>query len=121
MFSDHLQKIDKFSNQALFGVAAGLVILCQLIAMALVVDGQVKNAQLRNVSEQVAMAQCRQSNMGGAWQSCIQQARASLNPSQETDIRQIAKAVASVSDIESAAIMPTHQVQSFMPASFVMR
>ncbi|MBK5204808.1 MAG: hypothetical protein JJD98_05170 [Polaromonas sp.] len=119
MFSDHLQKIDKVSSKTLLGVAGGLVILCQLIAMALVVDGQVKNAQLRGASERIAMAQCRQSNMGGAWQSCIQQARAALNPSQEADTRQIAKAVASVSDIESA--MPTHQVQSFLPASFVMR
>lgn len=118
MFSDYLQKIDKVSNKTLFGLAAGLVILCQLIAMALVVDGQVKNAQLRNASERLAMLQCSQSSVGDARQSCIQQARAAMNPSHDT--RQNAKAVASVSDIESVA-MPTHQVQSFMPASFVMR
>jgi len=120
MFSDYLQKIDKVSNKTLFGLAAGLVILCQLIAMALVVDGQVKNAQLRNASERLAMLQCSQSSVGDARQSCIQQARAAMNPSYETYTRQNAKAVASVSDIESVA-MPTHQVQSFMPASFVMR
>lgn len=119
MFSDYLQKIDKVSNKTLFGLAAGLVILCQLIAMALVVDGQVKNAQLRNASERLAMLQCSQSSVGDARQSCIQQARAALNPSRETDPRQIAKAVTSGSGIESA--MPSHQVQSFMPASFVMR
>ncbi|OGA97560.1 MAG: hypothetical protein A3E79_08455 [Burkholderiales bacterium RIFCSPHIGHO2_12_FULL_61_11] len=119
MFSDHLQKIDKVSSKTLLGVAAGLVIVCQLIAMALVADGQVKNAQWRDASERIVMAQCRQSPMGGARQSCIEQARAALSPSREADTRQIAKAADSTSDIEST--MPSHQVQSFMPASFVMR
>ena len=61
MFSDHLQKIDEVPYKTLLGVAAGLVILCQLIAMVLVVDGQVEKAQVRDLryaSEQMAIARC---------------------------------------------------------------
>lgn len=119
MFADHLQKIHKISNKPLFGLAAGLVILCQLIAMMLVVDGQVKNAQLRHAAERMALRQCQQSGVGEARQSCIQQARAAMNPSQETDTPQNAKASARVSDNDSPA-MPSHPGQRFMPASFVM-
>jgi len=123
MFSDHLQKIDEVPYKTLLGVAAGLVILCQLIAMVLVVDGQVEKAQVRDLwyaSERMAIARCSEGSMGAARQSCIQQARAAGYPSQETYSRQSTKLVANASEIESAA-MPIHQVQSFMPAPFATR
>ena len=67
MISDHFQKVDVISNRTLFLLAGGLVIVCQLVAMAVVSDGQVKKAQLRNLgiaSQQTAFAQCLEASIG---------------------------------------------------------
>lgn len=79
MFSDHLKKVDNAPQKTLFIVAACLVLACQLVAMVMVVDGQVRKAALRDAhdaSERVAIAQCMQGRMGFVRQSCIEQAQA---------------------------------------------
>ena len=76
MFSDHLQKIDRSSGRNLFVIAGALVILCQLVAMAIVADGQVKKAELREsqmTSQRVALAQCFENTFGSARSSCMRE------------------------------------------------
>ena len=77
MFSDHMRKIDTTSGRTLLMLAAVLVIVCQLIAMALVADGQVKKADLRESnlnSQRMAMARCFEVNPRFDRDSCLQQA-----------------------------------------------
>lgn len=82
MFSDHIEQPVEPSYKVWLGVAAGLVIACQLVAMALVVDGQVERAQSRGVqyaSEQSALAQCRQSSLGSERQNCVLRVQAAAS------------------------------------------
>lgn len=79
MFSDSMQQPDEPSYKVWLGLAAGLVIVCQLVAMVLVVDGQVERAQSRSVqsaSERSALAQCSQSSLGSERQNCVLQLQA---------------------------------------------
>lgn len=79
MFPDPIQQAQEPSYKVWLGVAAGLVIACQLVAMALVVDGQVERAQSRGVqyaSERSALAQCSQSSLGSERQNCVLQVQA---------------------------------------------
>jgi hypothetical protein len=120
MFSDHLPKIDEVPNRMLFLVAAGLVILCQLAAMALVVDGQVNLAQLRDalrISERTAINQCMESSLGVARHDCIQQAKAANAPPQD------AQSTQALADTEESDItaLPANPVQGLVPASFAPR
>ncbi len=67
MFSDHLQIIDNAPAKKMLFVAAGLVLVCQLVAMALVAEGQVEKAHVREASQasfQAAMASCIESSRG---------------------------------------------------------
>lgn len=50
MFSSLFNKIDALSIQHLLALAGGLIVLCQLVAMVVVVQGQVERAQARNAS-----------------------------------------------------------------------
>ncbi len=72
MFSDHLQKIDHASAKTLLLIAGGLVILCQLIAMMLVSQGQVERAQARdaNRANQRIAAWCVETSRGAELRTC---------------------------------------------------
>ena len=75
MFSYHLRKIDEAPHKTLLLVAAGLVMVCQLVAMALVAGEQVQKAQMRGdsqASRQVAMATCIETSRGVAVKGCFQ-------------------------------------------------
>lgn len=74
MFSDHLRKIDQAPNKTLLLVASGLVIVCQLVAMALVAGEQVQKAQMRgdsDASRQAVVASCVESSRGMAVKGCL--------------------------------------------------
>lgn len=80
MFSDHMNKIDNASTAKLWAIAGGAVILCQLAAFAMVADGQVKKAEVREsqlAAQRVAVANCMESSIGAARHACLQQARSS--------------------------------------------
>jgi hypothetical protein len=82
MFSDHIQQPVEPSYKVWLGVAAALVVVCQLVAMALVVDGQVERAQSRGVqyaSERSALAQCSQSSLGSERQNCVLRVQAAAS------------------------------------------
>lgn len=76
MFSDHLQKVNHFPRIHLLVAAAALVMVCQLVALALVADHQVKQANVRNLqraAQQVAMADCVERSTGATRHGCIRQ------------------------------------------------
>ncbi|MES2943967.1 MAG: hypothetical protein V4772_13960 [Pseudomonadota bacterium] len=78
MFSDHLRKLDQVSNNKLFLAAGLLVIVCQLVAMAMVAGGQVEKAQLRDsrlAVERTALASCMETSVGAGRHGCVVQAR----------------------------------------------
>jgi len=80
---DHVKKLDDMPYKALFAVATGLVFLCQLLAMVLVVNGQVEKAQLRTAqynATETAIADCSNAHSGPARSHCIDQVNWSLNP-----------------------------------------
>ncbi|MHB1249096.1 MAG: hypothetical protein ACYCZL_06855 [Polaromonas sp.] len=111
------------SNKTLLGVAAGLVILGQLIAMALVVDGQVSKAHLRDAqyaAERVAFAYCIENSNGVARNNCMRQVQAVTDPSREIDASQGVQTVASTSGLRNAVI-PAPLLPGLMPASFTAR
>ena len=73
MFSAQLKPIDKMSANKMLLLAAGLVLVCLLIAMAMVAGGQVQKAELRQLSQanfQSAFANCLQSRQGSALRDC---------------------------------------------------
>lgn len=124
MFSDYIKKIDEIPYKALLGVAAGLVFLCQLVAMALVVDGQVQRAQVRDAhysSAKSAIADCVAGQSGAALGNCIRQLKSLGKVLAGTDadsVRPVATAYAP--DPENPA-QPSDPVQGFMSASFATR
>ncbi|MBC7610779.1 MAG: hypothetical protein H7228_14610 [Polaromonas sp.] len=79
MFSEYMRKIDRTSGRNLLFIAAALVIVCQLVAMALVADGQVKKAEIRESQlsfQRVAMARCFEVKSRFDRDSCMQQVNA---------------------------------------------
>jgi hypothetical protein len=109
MFFDPIQQPDEPSYKVWLGVAAGLVIACQLVAMALVVDGEVERAQSRgvqNASERSALAQCSQSSLGSERQNCVKQvqAAASVLP-QSATLQVLADAAEPGGSVQSTALL----------------
>lgn len=73
MFSDHLEKIDRASPKTLFFVASGLVVICQLVAVVLVTQGQVEKAEAREVrlaNDSTAAAWCVETSFGADIKGC---------------------------------------------------
>lgn len=129
MFSDHMPKIEEMPYKKLLLIAAGLVILCQLAAMAFVAESQVAKAKEREDqrrAELTAISQCMETSAGAARSQCIQQARvvatASQQPANENTSKAPAYADASTA---SSSVMPSHSSarppQGFMAASFAIR
>jgi hypothetical protein len=78
MFSDHIKKVNRFPQAGLLVLAGGLVIVCQLIAMAMVADQQVQQAGVRDlqrVAQQTALADCIQRSTGATRHICVRQAQ----------------------------------------------
>jgi hypothetical protein len=133
MFSDHLKKIDEMPYKTLLWVAAGLVFVCQLVAVGFVADAQVTKAKIRDYQRQAemqAIAQCMDNAAGPARQSCIQQARVvagtSLPPAEGSASRDSRGESSGVmaSNAGSATVssmMPTQPPQGLMNASFAIR
>ena len=74
MFSEQLKPIDKMSANKMLLSAAAFVLVCMLIAMALVASGQMQKAELRQLSQanfQSAFANCLQNRQGSALQDCV--------------------------------------------------
>ena len=53
MGAERLKKLDELPGGTLFGIAAALVFMCQLVAMVLVVEGQVQRAHTRQAAQRV--------------------------------------------------------------------
>ena len=120
MFSEHLQKIDKMPYKTLLVVAAGLVFLCQLLAMVLVVDSQVEKAQIRDAqysSAQMVIADCSENYSGQVRSRCIEQMHSELSVDAAAggDIR--AQAVTHVAG-QSHASPVARRVRGLIQAAF---
>lgn len=123
MFSDHMQKIDTMRYKTMLGVAACLVILCQLIAMVLVVDGQVKKAEVRDTSlgsQRTAIAQCNETSPAAARQRCIEQATAASSGPGDPAQRLQVQALSDPERFDGSGV-PVGKGQGFMPASLSIR
>jgi len=128
MFSEHLRKFDELPYKTLLMVAAGLVILCQLAAMAFVADSQVAKAKQRDEqrrAELTAIAHCMEELAGAMRNSCIQQARvvATAPPPPAADATAKAPVFAEASASAGGAMpsRPANPPQGFMAASFSIR
>jgi hypothetical protein len=130
MFSDHLPKIDEMPYRTLLLVAAGLVILCQLAAMAFVADSQVAKARERDDqrrAELTAISQCMETSAGAARSQCIQQARvvATASPQPAKPTMRARRRLMPMLPPPRARMMPAHSPsrppQGFMAASFAIR
>lgn len=78
MISGHFQKVHLINSRNLLLLAGMLLIIGQLVAVAMVADGQVKKAQGRNsdvASQKLVVAQCLESSVGSNRQACSRQAR----------------------------------------------
>lgn len=122
MFSDHLQKIDKLPYKALLIVAAGLVFLCQLLAMVLVVDGQVEKAQIRDAhysSAQMVIADCSENYSGPARSRCIEQMRSEIASSSAGEGEADAPELAAVAGQRPSPVVS--RVKGIIQAAFAGR
>lgn len=128
MFSDHLRKIDDAPHKTWLLVAAGLVMVCQLVAMALVAGEQVQKAQMRGdsqASRQVAVASCVETSRGVAVKDCFQIGSADLETRHlahhaKSDLQY--GAASDTGEIDSVG-MPAKSlgtVKGFMSASFAV-
>lgn len=78
MFSDQIQKSGRFPQAGLLMAAGGLVIVCQLVAMAMVADKQVQRAGVRDlqrIAQQLAVADCIQRSIGPGRRDCLRQSQ----------------------------------------------
>lgn len=135
MFSDQLRKIDEAPHKSLLLVAAGLVIACQLVAMALVAGEQVHKAQMRGnsqASRDVAVASCVESSRGVAVKDCFRLGSSPLEPGQDTNPAEsfvqysVVPATAALDTLAPPAIPVTPALsaaakRAIVPASFSVR
>lgn len=82
MFSDDVPKIEEVPYHTLLLISAGLVFLCQLVAMVLFVGSQVETAESRDArgsSVRMVAADCSENYSGVTRTSCIEQMKAQLD------------------------------------------
>lgn len=128
MFSERVKKVDTMPFRGLLGVAAGLVFMCQLAALALVANGQVEKAHVRDAyysSAQTEMADCSKTYSGPKRNQCIEQINATINPYSTYTSSLEAQSHSSVTQLadQGASAMPsaTRAVQGFISTAFANR
>lgn len=125
MFSDHLRKFDEMPYRTLLWVAAGLVILCQLVVVGFVADAQVTKAKVRDYqrnTEMLGIAQCvEETRAGAARHACIQQARIVASSSLAPPAGSATQPQLAHASGETGNALPTQPAQGFMGASLAVR
>jgi hypothetical protein len=126
MLSEYLQKIREVQRRALLWAAAGLALICQLVAVAFVAGEQVAKARIRDYQRSIemqAVAQCIETRAGTARHRCIQQARVLASQSfPPVDAPGGASSVMARNGAGAAAGgMPVQPAQEFMAGSFAVR
>lgn len=123
MFSKPLKKIDKVPYKTLLVIAAGLVFLCQLVAMVLVVDRHVESVQIRKSrdnSAQMAIADCAENYTGSNRTRCMQQMKERLAADPVLDINADASTLARAADhVYGSSTAST--MQGLVQAAFATR
>lgn len=124
MFSERLKKLDELPAKAWFGVAAILVFVCQLVAMALVVDGQVQRAQARHAHravQQDAAADCLATQYGAGLSRCLQQTRYVGDTPAPAGVQSPPVLQAQARHSPMPSVEASAAVERFMPTSFATR
>ncbi len=127
MLSEYLRKFRQIPRTALLWAAAGLALLCQLVAVAFVADEQVAKARIRDYQRSIemqAIAQCIETRAGTARHRCIQQARVLASHSFPPDGGAPGEAspmMAKNGTGAAASAMPMQPAQGFMAGSFAVR
>lgn len=119
MFSDHLQKMNPLPKVNLLIAAAVLVMVCQLAALALVADRQVKQASVRDlqrVAQQVAMADCVERSTGPTRHGCIRQTQTAMLAGDEASASGDRGRVFSVKSVAAVDGITGGELASLMPA-----
>ena len=129
MFSNHVRKIDQAPHKTLLLLAAGLVIVCQLVAMALVAGEQVQKAQMRSeshASQQAVVASCVEVSRGVAINDCFslgsseREARRSSNH-EESSAPNGAMTLSGELETTATPVVSQGATSGFIPASFTAR
>lgn len=118
MFSDHVQKISGFPQINLLGVAGGLVIVCQLVAMALVVDGQVQRAgarDLQRVAQQLAFADCIERSTGLTRSGCTQQVQSAQDATEYSASEPSSERLFSIRNVITVGTLSKNEVSGLAP------
>jgi hypothetical protein len=127
MLSECLRKFHQIPRRALWWAAAGLALLCQLVAVALVADEQVAKARIRDYQRSIemqAIAQCIETRAGTARHRCIQQARVVASHSFPPDGSPPGEAgpvMANNGTGAAASAMPMQPAQGYMAGPFAIR
>ena len=103
MTTNLLRSVNLFANRNLFLTAALLVIACQLVAMAMVANGQMSRAGQRHSAvalEQTAIAQCFESSTPSAQSACMVRTR---------------MAYSGEAALPAETVLPTSSFASFSP------
>ena len=117
MFSDRLPKIDQTAGSNLFVIAGALVMVCQLVAMVVVADGQVKKAEVRESqmqSQRQVVAKCLESAQGAELSACTTQVYSDNR--QVTTLNQVKDSTQGLRRPASRSTM-----EDLMPMSFAAR
>ncbi len=134
MFSDyerHNNKSKGMPGRYWFLVAAGIVIICQLIALILLADSQVAKAKVRDEllsAQRLAIAQCIEANIGTKRHNCIRGVSvASASPAQHRqsgkDIQpaRLPVTITALAIEVDTPVAPSIKVESVMPAALSVR
>ncbi|MDO9405605.1 MAG: hypothetical protein Q7T87_16350 [Polaromonas sp.] len=116
MFSNHLTPVRSSRAGKVLLAVGTLAIAGQLGAVAMVAEGQVKKAELRQsrmAAERLAVAHCLESSVGANRHICLQQARADYGS--ELVLPVVSRNTAA--DVQAMAGMPASN--GLMPVSLV--
>ncbi|RYG08148.1 MAG: hypothetical protein EON92_17135 [Burkholderiales bacterium] len=120
MFSDHFPPVRSSHAGKLLLALGAFAIAGQLGAVAMVADGQVKKAELRQtrlVAERQAVAHCLESVAGESRHNCLQQARADFADDALPVVSRNSAADLQTMAVNAPVIMPAGQ--GLMPVSMV--
>lgn len=116
MFSSHLPKVHTVPREYIFAGAGLLLVVSLLIGMAMVANGQVEKAELREsmlASQRTAMVQCMETLGGAQLNKCMIQAQAAPDVGGRTTTL-----ADNSGNFSRSTAVAAGSSQGFMPVSF---
>ena len=112
-----MPKLSRFPQAGLLLAAAGLVIVCQLVAVAMVADKQVQRAGVRDlqrVAQQASLADCIQRSTGANRHGCIRQSQLESDSGEPAVATQWSGPASNASNVAIADDLATNQTADIM-------